>query len=69
MRALFASFDFQTSRRDCQQDVRGHSYSESHVFFEKAQRRHCFPFDRCKETTENFGIPANVFLPLLEAGI
>eukprot|EP00913_Durusdinium_trenchii_P018630 g17508.t1 len=38
VRALFASFDFQTSRRDCQQD-----------------------------TTENFGIPANVFLPLLEA--
>ena len=38
VRALFASFDFQTSRRDCRE-----------------------------ETTENFGIPANVFLPLLEA--
>ena len=38
VRALFASFDFQTSRRDCRE-----------------------------ETTEAFGIPANVFLPMLEA--
>ncbi|CAE7500633.1 NMA111 [Symbiodinium pilosum] len=35
VRAIFASFDFQSARRE--------------------------------ETTENFGIPANVFLPLLEA--
>ena len=66
VRALFASFDFQSARREAEAPNLKLLKGTGDVLQAAFPVWVAFSCDQLQETTDNFGIPASVFLPLLE---